>query len=76
MRSISDLVLAVHSSLAADDLAVFKIFFNRTKDWADVEAMHEAGSLDTDALLATVLSLLGADDVRTQRLRQLLEGES
>src|SRR5690348_5826097 len=33
--------------LACQDIAVFKAFFNRTKDWADLEAMHEAGTLDT-----------------------------
>ena len=32
--------------LACRDLAVFKAFFNRTKDWADLEEMHAAGSLD------------------------------
>ena len=32
--------------LACHDLAVFKAFFNRTKDWADLEAMLTAGSLD------------------------------
>ncbi|MEZ5283080.1 MAG: hypothetical protein R2770_21700, partial [Acidimicrobiales bacterium] len=33
--------------LACSDLAVFKAFFNRTKDWADLEEMAVAGSLDT-----------------------------
>ncbi len=28
--------------LSCPDLAVFKVFFNRTKDWADLEAMHDA----------------------------------
>ena len=32
--------------LACADLAVFKAFFNRTKDWADLEEMAAAGTLD------------------------------
>lgn len=58
--------------LSADDLAVFKVFFNRRKDWVDVEAMVDAGSLHRPTLLATVSELLGADDARTQRLHELL----
>src|SRR5262249_54381283 len=34
--------------LACVDLAVFKAFFDRTKDWADLEEMAAAGTLDTD----------------------------
>ena len=33
--------------LAADDLAVFKAFFDRTKDWADIEAMIDGRSRST-----------------------------
>lgn len=52
-------------------LAVFKAFFNRTKDWADLEAMAEAGQLDTNAVGAFLHDLLGDDD----RLRRLAELE-
>src|SRR4051812_41979812 len=34
--------------LSCADLAVFKAFFNRTKDWADLEEMRDAGTLDLD----------------------------
>lgn len=51
-------------------LAVFKAFYNRTKDWADLEAMAEAGQLDSDVVGAFVRDLLG-DDPRLQRLEQL-----
>ena len=51
-------------------LAVFKAFFNRTKDWADLEAMAEAGQLDVDAVGAFLKELLG-DDERLSRLADL-----
>jgi hypothetical protein len=52
-------------------LAVFKTFFNRTKDWADLEAMAAAGALEVDAVSAFVEGLLGPGDERLVRLRQL-----
>jgi hypothetical protein len=58
--------------LDANDLAVFKAFFDRTKDWADLETMVEARSIDPDDALGWLERLLGADDPRTQRLAALL----
>lgn len=57
--------------LACRDLAVCKVFFDRTKDWADLEAMADAGALDLDVVLGTVVRLLGATDPRVERLRAL-----
>lgn len=57
--------------LSCDDLAVFKAFFNRTKDWADLEAMRDAGALDADAVAAVLVTFLGADDDRITRLLSL-----
>lgn len=57
--------------LACRDLAVFKAFFNRTKDWADLEAMASAGALDVQAVLGVLASYLGTDDERLVRLRAL-----
>jgi hypothetical protein len=54
--------------LSCRDLAVFKAFFNRTKDWADLEAMQEAGSLDIPGVTGTLAVFLGADDPRIERL--------
>jgi len=59
--------------LACRDLAVFKAFFNRTKDWADLEEMHAAGSLDTENVLGVLAHYLGADDARIERLRNLTQ---
>lgn len=57
--------------LSCPDLAVFKAFFNRTKDWADLEAMHEAGTLDVEHVLGVVVHYLGGDDERVDRLRRI-----
>ncbi len=55
--------------LCCNDLAVFKAFFNRTKDWADIEAMYEAGTLDMEQVTGTISSYLGIDDERLIRLQ-------
>lgn len=48
--------------LACTDLAVFKAFFNRTKDWADLEEMAEAGTLDRQTVIGALAEYLGLDD--------------
>jgi hypothetical protein len=62
--------------LAADDLAVFKAFFDRTKDWADIEAMLDVRSLDVHVVLGWLVDLLGANDHRVARLRSLIDREA
>jgi hypothetical protein len=57
--------------LSCTDLAVFKAFFNRTKDWADLEEMAAAGSLDVERTLGVLVLYLGGDDERIERLRAL-----
>lgn len=57
--------------LACEDLAVFKAFFNRTKDWADLEAMHDAGTLDVPTVAGVLVAHLGDDDERVARLLSL-----
>jgi hypothetical protein len=52
------------------DLAVFKAMFDRTKDWADIEAMIDAATIDPDAVAEQLESLLG-EDSRADRLRNL-----
>ncbi len=58
--------------LSCSDVAVFKAFFNRTKDWADLEEMAAAGTLDGDLVLGALVHYLGRDDDRVERLRSLL----
>jgi hypothetical protein len=57
--------------LACRDLAVLKVFFDRTKDWADLEAMNEAGTLNIPNVMATIIEYLGADDIRVTKLAEL-----
>ncbi len=57
--------------LSCTDLAVFKAFSDRTRDWADLEEMLEVGSLDIDRLIGVLVRHLGTDDGRITRLRPL-----
>ena len=57
--------------LACSDVAVFKAFFNRTKDWADLEEMQAAGTLDLDRVVGVLVRYLGADDERITHLLAL-----
>ncbi len=57
--------------LSCFDLAVFKAFFNRTKDWADLEEMARAGTLEKERVQATLIGYLGADDERIAKLTEL-----
>lgn len=50
------------------ELVVFKVMFDRTRDWADVEAVLEARTVDLDAVRSTLRTLLGSDDPRLDRL--------
>lgn len=61
--------------LSCMDLAVFKAFFNRTKDWADLEEMVKAGSIDLAGAADILVEYLGDDDERIHRLRNLTSDE-
>jgi len=50
------------------ELAVFKAMFDRTRDWADIEAMLAARTLDLDAVRTQLAKLVSADDERFARL--------
>ncbi len=56
--------------LAAEDLAVFKALFDRTKDWADIEAMVESNAIDLGLAADRLAGLIG-NDPRVERLRTL-----
>lgn len=58
--------------LGCSDLAVFKAFFNRTRDWADLEDMVTAGTLDADRVFGVLVRYLGGSDERVARLRRLV----
>ena len=50
------------------ELAVFKAMFDRTRDWADIEAMVAASTLDVEAVRDGLHELVPADDERFARL--------
>lgn len=54
--------------LSCNDLAVFKAFFNRRKDWADIEEMHRAGQLHVPYVTGILSEYLGPDDERIREL--------
>jgi hypothetical protein len=58
------------SVLSPEDLTVFKMLFDRSRDWVDIEAMLESGTVDVATTIATVTPLIG-DDERVERLRRL-----
>ena len=57
--------------LSCLDTAIFKAFFNRTKDWADLEEMAKAGRLDVQAVRKTLIGALGETDERLRTLERL-----
>ena len=59
--------------LACGDLAVFKAFFDRDKDWIDIRDMMIAGCIDSAELGALLAELLGSDDHRIGKVHSARE---
>jgi hypothetical protein len=58
------------------ELAVFKAMFDRTRDWADIEEMLIAETLDIEAVRETLKTLIGEKDRRFAKLdRTVREAE-
>lgn len=55
-------------------LVVFKSLFDRTKDWADIEAIALATPEDVDAAAKSIAALVGEEDPAVARLREVLAG--
>jgi hypothetical protein len=55
-------------------LTVFKAMFDRSKDWVDIEAMVEHGSIDVQRTAGRIAGLDGPDSRRAKRLRDLAPG--
>jgi hypothetical protein len=55
------------------ELAVLKAMFDRTRDWADLEAMVTAGTLDVDAVRASLETMVDGGDPRLGRLTEAVE---
>ena len=54
-------------------LAIFKTFFDRTQDWADLEAVALATPEDIETAAATIADLVGEDDSGYLQLRSLIK---
>jgi hypothetical protein len=52
-------------------LTIFKAMFDRGKDWVDIEAMVEHGSIDVEKTALRIEDLDGSDSHRAKRLREL-----
>lgn len=57
--------------LACRDLAVFKAFFDRAKDWIDLENMAGAGSFEISDVATVLRDHLGPHDHRIGRLEAI-----
>jgi hypothetical protein len=53
-------------------LTIFKAFFDRTKDWADIEAISVATPEDIEEAANTIADLVGPDDPAHLRLKRLI----
>lgn len=53
-------------------LVVFKALFDRTKDWADIEAIAECTPAQVESAAAALSGLVGEDDETCKRLRSVL----
>lgn len=58
--------------ITATDLMVFKMLFDRRKDWADIEALVASGTADVAGAAWWVERFLGADDHRLAQLREIV----
>lgn len=50
------------------ELVAFKAMFDRTRDWADIEAVIAAGTVDLEAVRRSLEPMLAGDDHRWGRL--------
>jgi len=57
--------------LSCTAMAVFKAMFDRSRDWADIEAMVEVSAIDLAAAAHWVQEMDGPDSLRARRLMSL-----
>ena len=62
--------------LSCADLAVFKAFFDRPRDWVDLAEIAACGRLQGDQVVGVLVRLLGSEDPRVDRLVELLDAAS
>jgi hypothetical protein len=54
-------------------LVIFKALFDRTRDWADIEAIAIATPEDIEGAAATIAELIDKDDPALEKLRALAD---
>lgn len=59
--------------LTATDLMIFKVWYDRSKDWVDIEEMLRYAKADHREAAAWITELLGPDDHRLGSLRRRVE---
>ncbi len=59
--------------LTATDLMIFKLWYARRKDWADIEAMVRYGKADYREAAQWIAELLGGDDPRLRQLQEIVD---
>ncbi len=52
-------------------LVIFKALFDRTRDWADIEAIAIAAPEDIEGAATTIARLIGEDDPALEKLKAL-----
>jgi hypothetical protein len=57
--------------ISATHLAVFKALFDRPRDWVDIDAMLQAGTVDVVEAMGWLRHLLGADHATCGRFAEL-----
>jgi hypothetical protein len=62
--------------LGCEALVVFKALFNRTRDWADIEDIAAARTVDVDDVLGWMARIVGPGDRAVQQLTRLLASSS
>jgi hypothetical protein len=57
--------------VGCNTLAVFKALFDRTRDWADIEAMVEAHTIDVDSAVGWIRDMAGPGSAEAAKLAAL-----
>ncbi len=61
------------ASAQVELIGILRAFFNRTRDWSDLEEMRKAGRLDFEAVREILVASLGESDERVRALDRLAE---
>ena len=59
--------------ISSTHLVVFKCLYNRARDWPDIDAMLQAGTVDSASALHWIARLLGDDSAAYRRLVATLD---